>query len=251
MLLLLRKINKLKQRTMAYNKKFFDDLKEQSLKSAKHVVPIVMDYLKITSVVDYGCGSGSWLRTFQDFGVENIRGYDGNWVNTNDLNIDSSNFFRIDLNQKMSVEEKFDLAVSLEVGEHLKPEAADLLVDVLTSSSNFVLFSAAIPFQGGTYHINEQWPEYWCQKFIERGFYPIDCIRPKIWNNPDVDFWFSQNIILYVKNGISLDNLELELFKNQTNPTFLSRVHPDYYMKIASFHIRLRKIKNKVFLKKM
>lgn len=234
--------NKLFEFNMLYNKKFFKNLQEGSLRSAQQVVPIVIEFLNIKSVVDFGCGTGAWLKTFKDFGVHTIVGYDGRWVKREDLLIDSTSFFEVNFDNFMPTSEKFDLVVSLEVGEHLHEKTADAFVELLTKSSDYVLFSAAIPFQGGTGHINEQWPEYWCEKFMKQGYEPIDCIRPIIWDNRDVSYWFKQNILLFVNKNVELAHPKLKEYKQYTNPRFLSKVHPDFYTKMASKFARLKKI---------
>ena len=63
-----------------------------------------------------------------------------------------------DLAQPLQIDRRFDLALSLEVAEHLPPECGSEFVQTLTDLSSVILFSAAIPFQGGTDHLNEQWP---------------------------------------------------------------------------------------------
>ena len=45
------------------------------------------------------------------------------------------------------------------------------LVATITKHGDAVLFSAAIPGQGGQDHLNEQWPEYWQKKFEVNGYY--------------------------------------------------------------------------------
>jgi hypothetical protein len=59
----------------------------------------------------------------------------------------------------------FDLAICLEVAEHLPPEAAEGFIDSLTRLAPVVLFSAAITFQVGNQHLNGQWPDYWATLF--------------------------------------------------------------------------------------
>jgi hypothetical protein len=228
---------------MAYNRNFFKVQKEQSTKSAQVIVPLVLEYFSIKSVVDYGCGTGSWLKAFQESGITDMKGYDGPWVESIDLLIPEENFTRCELNKMTSPERKFDLAVSLEVAEHLPESSAEQFIELLTQSSDFVLFSAAIPYQGGTHHINEQWPEYWCEKFSKRGFEVIDCIRPLVWNNDAVDFWFAQNILLFVKRGVVITHPKLIEFKAQTNPNFLTRIHPKHYLKMAGLFQKLKNLK--------
>ena len=62
-----------------------------------------------------------------------------------------------------------------------------------------MIFSAAIPGQGGTHTINEQWPSYWIDLFRKSGFEPLDCIRQQIWTNSGVEWWYAQNTFAFVR----------------------------------------------------
>jgi hypothetical protein len=92
-------------------------------------------------------------------------------VNKNRLKIPKECFAEVELDKGISVDRKYDLAISVEVAEHLPPNAADIFIESIVKASDIVLFSAAIPFQGGTNHINEQWPEYWNKLFNKNGYY--------------------------------------------------------------------------------
>jgi hypothetical protein len=59
-----------------------------------------------------------------------------------------------------------------------------------------VLFSAAIPGQGGYGHVNEQWPGYWARMFDECGYGVSDALRWAIWNDERVEPWYRQNLLL-------------------------------------------------------
>jgi hypothetical protein len=52
--------------------------------------------------------------------------------------------------------------------------------------------------QGGTHHVNEQWPAYWQDLFERQGYRMLDLIRREIWTNPEIQFWYRQNIFLFV-----------------------------------------------------
>ena len=97
------------------------------------------------------------------------------------------------------MDREFDLVPSLEVAEHLPKPCAEEFVDSLTRLGSSILFSAAIPLQGGKHHLNEQWPAYWARYFQERGYVAIDCIRDKIWQDDNVEFWYARNILIFVR----------------------------------------------------
>jgi SAM-dependent methyltransferase len=168
-----------------------------SLESARVIVPIIVGLLKPKSVIDFGCGLGAWLKAFQENGVEEVKGLDGPYLDRSKLLIDNTSFRSVDLCQPVDIEGRWDLAICLEVAEHLPPMAGAALVRVLTDSAPLVLFSAAIPGQTGRGHINEQWPVYWRQLFERQGFRRLDPVRRHIWQDHRVDWWYRQNILLY------------------------------------------------------
>ena len=92
----------------------------------------------------------------------------------------------------------FELTQSFEVAEHLYAQYAPNFIKLLTSLSDIILFSAAIPYQGGVHHVNEQPPAYWAELFAQNDYVCIDCIRSQIWNNESISTWYSQNILLFV-----------------------------------------------------
>jgi hypothetical protein len=86
--------------------------------------------------------------------------------------------------------------VSLEVAEHLPESRAASFVADLCRLAPVVLFSAAIPGQGGTGHVNEQWPGYWADLFGARGYSVSGALRWRIWNDCRVCNWYSQNMLV-------------------------------------------------------
>ncbi len=122
----------------------------------------------------------------RELGVDTIRGVDGPWIDTDVLQIPLDCFHSHALETPLDLEQRFDLVVSLEVAEHLPEEAADTFIESLVRPGDIVLFSAAIPFQGGRNRVNEQWPGYGAAKCASHGFMVIDAIRPMIWNDHSV-----------------------------------------------------------------
>jgi len=173
-----------------------------SLSSAKVVVPLVNSMLQPESVVDVGCGSGVWLSVFRDYGVKRVLGIEGSHVDANWLRIPKDHIRFIDLCRSFELQETFDLALCLEVAEHLPAKSAPDLIQSLVRLAPVILFSAAVPLQGGLYHINEQWPTYWRQLFQEHHFQMLDLIRKEIWKDPRVKSWYRQNMFLLVRSDL-------------------------------------------------
>jgi SAM-dependent methyltransferase len=210
-----------------YDKAFFLAIMDGSYKSAKLIVPIVSELISPRSVCDVGCGVGTWLRVWSELGVPDLYGIDGDYVDTKLLVISPKQFHGRDLRKPFSVERRFDLAMSLEVAEHLPSARAASFIADLTALAPVVLFSAAVPSQGGTDHVNEQWQSYWADLFRERGFTPVDVIRPMIWENVRVMRWYRQNVLLYCCEEF----LHLYPKLSGLSSNFpLSVVHPEQYI---------------------
>jgi SAM-dependent methyltransferase len=180
-----------------YNDAFFSGLKDGSARSAAVIVPLVLQHFPARSVVDVGCGIGTWLAEFARRGVVEYLGADGDYVPRDRLMIPVSNFHACDLATFSAPTRRFDLACSLEVAEHLPPDRASHFVAALTELAPAVLFSAAIPGQRGIGHVNEQWPSYWAALFEARGYAGIDCVRPDVFGDQRVEPWYRQNTIVF------------------------------------------------------
>jgi SAM-dependent methyltransferase len=170
--------------------------------SARAIVPIVMQLLHPESVIDVGCGIGTWLAVFEECGVTDYLGIDGDYISPMELRIPPERFIGTDLVAGFSCRRRFDLAVSVEVGEHLPGDAAPAYVQSLVKLAPAILFSAAVPGQRGIAHVNEQWPRYWAQIFQEHGYLPTDAIRGSIWEDRSVEWWYRQNVLLYLDRDL-------------------------------------------------
>lgn len=212
-----------------YGGDFYKEMEDSNLSSARVVVPLALGYAPAKSVLDIGCGQGLWLKAFLEQGVTDVLGYDGEYVERNKLQIPAEKFVAANLEEPLTLHKKFDLAVSLEVGEHLSDKASRTFVKNLTDAAPVILFSAAIPGQGGVHHINEQWPAYWEERFREVGYVPVDCLRKHLLHDSRVSFFYAQNIMFYVKESLLAEYPKLhEEYKSGHNRA-LAIVHPQLY----------------------
>jgi SAM-dependent methyltransferase len=185
--------------TTLYSSTFFAVQQDGSIQSAEILVPLVLSRFQVSSVVDVGCGVGGWLNVFSRHGITDYLGIDGAYVPLDMLKIPADKFRAEDLVQLLDIGRAFDLACCMEVAEHLPESCAEQLVTALVTAAPVILFSAAIPRQGGTAHVNEQWPSYWAEKFGRRGYVAVDCIRPAMYGNPRVDWWYRQNALIFCR----------------------------------------------------
>jgi SAM-dependent methyltransferase len=194
--------------------------------SAEAVVPLVMALVEPRSVCDVGCAQGGWLAVFKEHGAERVLGIDGDYVERDKLKIEGGEFLAADLEQGVPAAGRFDLAVSLEVAEHLAATSAGPFVDGLVALAPAVLFSAAIPGQGGRGHVNERWPDYWRDQFERHDYVPIDCVRASIWAEPGVNAWYKQNTLLFADRSLIAAREQLREAYERSADRPLSLVHP-------------------------
>jgi hypothetical protein len=173
------------------------------------------------------------VAAFRALGVLDTIGLDGNWVPRDRLLFPESEFQPRDITSQLALGRTFDMCLCLEVAEHVDGRHADHLVKELVSLAPVVIFSAAIPGQTGVHHVNEQWQSYWARRFRERGYAAIDCIRPKIWDEPGVQWWYAQNMMVYVRAD---EHVILDAARFKTMEWPLDVVHPGMLAMVTASH---------------
>lgn len=213
-----------------YTREFFTKRQELARRSARDILHIVFSHVRPTSVIDLGCGTGTWLSQCERLGVRSYLGVDGDWVDRDLLEIKPDQFVVHNLEtEKYRPQRRYDCAICVEVAEHLSPEMGEGLIQSLIEASDIVLFSAAIKGQGGTGHINEQPQRYWASKFLEHNYICVDLVRPNVWENDSVNVIYKQNMLLYVTRARCR---ELGLNRLSIDRQFdLDRVHPDLFFR--------------------
>ena len=205
--------------------------------SAEVIVPLLIKLFNPKSVVDVGCSIANFLKIFLKNEVKDIQGFDGAWVDLSKLasNIPVEKFQKIDLEKEFvqyasEGKKKYDVLISLEVAEHLSADFSKNFVKSLCLLSDTIVFSAAVPLQGGQDHINEQWHSYWIKIFNDVGYVCHDKIRKIIWQEPNVHWWYRQNIFHFTKSDKSF----VEWSDNDLSfPSDI--VHPDHIKEKATW----------------
>jgi SAM-dependent methyltransferase len=224
-----------------YGQEFYKSIIDDAYASAKVYGGLLAPILPTRSVVDLGCGQGAWLRALGENGAERLVGYDGPWVDAARLMDSRIEFRPCDLSQGLPKfsGEHFDLAVSLEVAEHLPASSALGFVESLVDLSDAVLFGAAWTGQGGVGHLNEQCNSYWGKLFVAHRYRPFDIFRARVWGNPSVAYWYQQNAFLYVLEGSQTEkHLSAQGILPMQGTAFMDCVHPQLYNAIQIFGFR-------------
>jgi SAM-dependent methyltransferase len=223
-------------RSAPYDRDFYRSIESGSERAARRVLPLLLDLVEPRSVVDLGCGDGSWLSVCRELGVDDVRGLDGPWVDPAGLKIPADRFQAVDLTgpgTSFADLPRFDLAMSLEVAEHLPASAAAAFVERLTTLAPVVFFAAAVPGQGGTGHVNEQWADYWAERFAVHGYRLVDAVRSRLWDDQDVEAWYLQNSFLYVSDEAAGRSPKLAEAVAAGVPWPLRMVHPRLLQMVA------------------
>lgn len=214
-----------------YDYDFYKNRDAETRYSAKTILEIVKEYYNVRSICDLGCGVGTWLNVAKCVfdNTITISGFDGSYVNKELLVIPNNVFHAIDLNRSISDHykmKKYDLAISLEVAEHLEPSRARGFISDLCDLSDVVLFSAATKLQGGDAHINEQRASYWINLFKEKEYRCIDIIRRRVWDNLKIQVWYRQNTFLFINKKKHIND---ELNRYEIQGPYIDVIHPDLY----------------------
>jgi len=213
--------------TTTYTPSFYEQIRAGCVRSAEVIAPLVHKLLKPRTVVDVGCGEGWWAKHFAELGCE-VRGFDGNWPGTG-YALGAEQFIAVDLATDGIVQAgpAVDLVVSLEVAEHLPPtRAVWFIADLVSSKPRALLFSAAIPGQGGVGHVNEQWQSYWASLIEAHGYRVTGNLRRELWTDQRVEPWYRQNLLLAVREDVENKGALFNLF---ARPEPLDLVHPDIW----------------------
>lgn len=184
-----------------YSGDFYSYIDAGSRRSARVVASLLMPEMKVSSLLDVGAGHGAWAAEWLAAGVKTVLAVDGDYVRADQLAVPKKNFRAHDLSTPLDLKKKFDLVQTLEVAEHLPADKAELFVDNLTRHGDVILFSAAVPHQGGEHHVNEQPPEYWRRKFAARGYGVFDFLRPRLDGRGEVMPWYRFNSYLYANKA--------------------------------------------------
>ena len=211
-----------------YDVSYYDGMIDGSRHSARAVVPLVLElFPDLSSVVDFGCGPGAWLAEFAAAGVTRILGFDSGAGVGERLQIPAESFRAADLAGPIDDIGRHDLALSLETIEHLPADCGERLIARLCDAAPRILFSAALPEQRGQNHVNERWLSFWTEQFAARGFRPVDVLRPRIWRNEQIDWWYRQNLLLFLDGSIEIDPTRVH---GTGDFTASDLVHPDCFI---------------------
>jgi len=175
------------------------------LVEARRVLAVLLDLIEFPrSVVDLGGNTGAWCKAFKEAGATRVLCIDHPGVRSDRMMIEENEFMPCDLRAALPEPVPCDMALCLEVLEHLPAAAGEAALDFLTQSAPLVLFSAGVPGQPGWEHINSRPPSYWKDAFQRRGFERFDIIRPRILGDTSLPFWYRQNIFLFAgREGLS------------------------------------------------
>lgn len=178
-------------------------IRDGAKRSAAVCAPMILNALpdpqRRPTILDVGCGEGWWSEAFLDLNcaVDSVD-QEPPLEQAEGVHID-----RVDLEGEYALRRGYDLALCLEVAEHLTPKAGGEIVRQLTRCAGVVAWSAAIPAQGGHGHLNEQWPDYWETRFAAHGWAFLDPFRDALWGHPEVEPWYQQNLLLAAPSGIA------------------------------------------------
>ena len=185
-----------------FDKSFFDKNLEWNTPIAEKLAELVIKYFNPKSIVDVGCGNAEFLSEFKKKDIA-IKGYEGSRHALENSLVDRKFVEQFDLRQRIKPQQRYDLALCLEVAEHIEESFSQNLVDNLTDLSDSIIFTAASPGQGGQFHINEQKPEFWIDIFNAQNFIYDREATKKIkaeMKKEEILWWYHENLMVFKKS---------------------------------------------------
>ena len=126
----------------------------------------LIDYFKVKSFLDIGCGPGGMVELAQKYGLDSL-GIDGDFTIER---FDQSRFLIHDFSTGPApLNKTFDLAWSCEFVEHVYDTYIPHYMPAF-QSCKIVAMTYAPPGFGGYHHVNEQSEEYWIEVFSKYNF---------------------------------------------------------------------------------
>jgi SAM-dependent methyltransferase len=216
-----------------YGSLFYRYQREGAFESALCTLPLLLKAVSIESVLDIGCGAGAWLAAYRHLGVPDLLGVDGDYVDRSMLMMDAAHFRAFDIAAPFDLGRKFDIVQCLEVAEHVPSHSSSVLLDNIVRHGKRVLFSAAVPGQGGENHINERPYAYWRAMFSARDFRLFDFMRGRMSQIPSIEPWYRYNILFFAHDSV-VDRLPYEVLVSRVGER--EPIHD-----VSPLHYRLRK----------
>lgn len=148
--------------------------------------------LQVKSIIDIGCGNGGYTMNFLKHGI-NCVGYDGSPLTPE---ITKSICQIKDFSEIVDLG-KFDLVLSLEVGEHIPVKYEQIFIDnVCHAAKDLITISWGIEGQLGYGHVNCRNNDYVIAEFEKRNFIfdkeTTDYLREK-----STFHWFKNTILCF------------------------------------------------------
>lgn len=187
-----------------YYKRHFDQYRNWEISLAR----FFSENYKITSVLDIGCGVGSYLEGHIRAGVTRVKGIEYNYKSaiSHIPDILAPHISHGDATKKLeSLGDKYDCVWSVEVAEHIMPEGTDQFIDNLANlTNNYILLTAAPPGQSGTGHINLREKSFWIEAIKAKGFdYLEEDVEMLVdaWGKMGAEWYITKNVMLFKKKG--------------------------------------------------
>jgi glycosyltransferase involved in cell wall biosynthesis len=174
----------------------FNQIEHEEGPFAKRLAEWIAENIKPETVLDVGCGPGTYVNAMRECGIEAI-GID------NDPRIIGKDYLKHE--SLFDTEEKSGLAVCLEVAEHIDPELSESVAKSVAETvlpGGILIWSAAHPGQGGTGHINCQPKEFWHGLLQSNGLARDRELENQMISHISNGYhmgWFIQNAMIFRK----------------------------------------------------
>jgi ubiquinone/menaquinone biosynthesis C-methylase UbiE len=226
-----------------YETSFYDSVSARAGLTAQEISELVGALFEPSNMIDIGCGDGVWSKTFlNDFPKIAVTAVDLPEAQFKFLSRDSKNISIVRRNFEQEVnlpDEVYDLAICVEVLEHLELQTAEKIMDYIATHSRFAIVSGATRGQGGTHHINENDQDYWVDSMRKRGMVAFDVVRPKLQKKDGIPSYYKNNIFLYIGTDLTQDHSANQILqKLESLPSFDFQDTRNIFLRVIHYLLR-------------
>ena len=223
-----------------------DDEQDQ----ARELGKVLVSMYAPKSVIDIGCNRGIYLEGFQSAGCE-VLGIDSDEQALSKAKVPT---IRLDITNGLNPK-KYDLALCLEVLEHIEEAKSDKVISNICKGADTVVFSAALPGQGGDGHINCQQKAHWIEKFKANGYSQdieeTNFIIRDMKSKPGTMGWLLNNVMVFRRNGtpsIYTEKMTFHVVSLPHTQTTKEYLPCAYTQKVINFCRMMKSLGHKVYL---
>jgi len=197
------KLAKEKQKKPNYDNKYYKKKYIKYRSWEKDIGRNIVSMFQPKSILDLGCGIGSYLEGALEGGCKDLYGIELNYDKAKKYITKNISFYikSGDITKELNLKKKFDCVLSIEVAEHVEMSQVSFFINnIIRYAEKYILFTAAPPGQPGRGHINLKKKNFWIKYIEDKGVtYKDEIVQQcvKAWSDFNTPLYILQNLMVF------------------------------------------------------